>query len=335
MTDAVRYVGRRVVQLLLVIWVATTLNFMVPRLIPGDPIAAALAQMQASGGSVSVDVAAIAADYNAKFGFDQPLWNQYVNYLTDLLRGDLGVSLLNPSQTVIAKIGSAIPWSVGLLLVATIIAFVVGTILGALLAWPRAPRFIGAVTAPLLLLSTIPYYLLAIILIYLFAIVFKLFPPGNGFSPTTILGPNWKTAVDIVNHAVLPALSIVLGAVGFWALGMRSLMGGVLGEDYITFAESTGLAPRRIFLRYGVRNALLPQITALALALATVVSGAILVEAIFNYPGLGGLLFSSVLSKDIFVINGVVTVLILSLAFTVFLIDLIYPLIDPRIRHQR
>ena len=335
MTDAVRYVGRRVVQLLLVIWVATTLNFMVPRLIPGAPIAAALAQMQASGGSVSVDVAAIAADYNAEFGFDQPLWNQYVNYLTDLLRGDLGVSLLNPSQTVIAKIGSAIPWSVGLLLVATIIAFVVGAILGALLAWPRAPRFIGAVTAPLLLLSTIPYYLLAIILIYLFAIVFKLFPPGNGFSPTTILGPNWKTAVDIVNHAVLPALSIVLGAVGFWALGMRSLMVGVLGEDYITYAESKGLAPRRIFLRYGVRNALLPQITALALALATVVSGAILVEAIFNYPGLGGLLFSSVLSKDIFVINGVVTVLILSLAFTVFLIDLIYPLIDPRIRHQR
>ena len=334
MTDAVRYVGRRVVQLLLVIWVATTLNFMVPRLIPGDPVAAALAQMQASGGSVSVDTAAIAADYNAKFGFDQPLWNQYVNYLTDLMRGDLGVSLLNPSQTVIAKIGSAIPWSVGLLLVATIIAFVVGTILGALLAWPRTPRILGAAAAPLLLLSTVPYYLLAIILIYLFAIVFKLFPPGNGFSPTTILGPNWATAVDIVNHAILPALSIVLGAVGFWALGMRSLMVGVLGEDYITYADSKGLSPRRIFLRYGVRNALLPQITALALALATVVSGAILVEAIFNYPGLGGLLFSSVLSKDIFVINGVVTVLILSLAFAVFLIDLIYPLIDPRIRHQ-
>jgi len=335
MADAVRYVGRRVIQLLLVIWVATTLNFLVPRLIPGDPVAAALAQMQASGGSQSFDVKAIAEQYNAKFGFDQPLVNQYVNYLGDLVHGDLGVSLLNPSQTVISKIAAALPWSVGLLLVATLVAFSVGTILGALLAWPRTPRALGLVTTPLLMLSTVPYYLLAILLIYLFAIVFKAFPPGNGFNPTTILAFNWNTALDIANHAILPALSIVLGAVGFWALGMRSLMVGVLGEDYITYADSKGLAPRRIFLRYGVRNALLPQITALALALATVVSGAILVEAIFNYPGLGGLLFSAVLGKDIFVVNGVVTVLILTLAFTVFLIDLVYPLIDPRIRHSR
>jgi peptide/nickel transport system permease protein len=187
----------------------------------------------------------------------------------------------------------------------------------------------------MLLLSTVPYYLLAIILIYIFATVLKVLPPANGFSPTTILGWNWATAVDILRHALLPGLSIVLGAVGFWALGMRSLMVNVLGEDYITYAESKGLAPRRIFLRYGMRNALLPQVTALALALATVVSGAILVEAIFNYPGLGGTLYTAVLNKDIFVVNGVVTVLIVSIAVTVFLIDLLYPLIDPRIRHQR
>ena len=153
-------------------------------------------------------------------------------------------------------------------------------------------------TTPLLLLSTVPYYLLAILLIYLFAIVFKAVPAGQRVQPHDHPGPGTgTTAVDIANHAILPALSIVLGAIGFWALGMRSLMVGVLGEDYITYADSKGLAPRRIFLRYGVRNALLPQITALALALATVVSGAILVEAIFNYPGLGGLLFSSVLGQ--------------------------------------
>jgi peptide/nickel transport system permease protein len=335
MSDAVRYIGRRVVQLLLVIWVATTVNFMVPRLIPGDPVQSMLAQMQVSGGQASFDAEALAAEYNRKFGLDEPLWNQYINYWADLAKGDLGVSLRNSSQSVISKISSALPWSVGLLLVATLIAFVVGSVLGALLVWPRTPRIVGWLASPLLLLSTVPYYLLAIMLIYIFAIVFKMFPPANGFSPTTILGFNWNSAVDIANHAVLPALSIVLGAVGFWALGMRSLMVNVLGEDYITFAESKGLKRSRIFLRYGMRNALLPQVTALALALATVVSGAILVEAIFNYPGLGGLLYGAVLGKDIFVINGVVTVLILSLAFTVFLIDLLYPLIDPRIRHSR
>jgi peptide/nickel transport system permease protein len=238
-------------------------------------------------------------------------------------------------QKVTYKIANALPWSVGLLLVATLLAFLVGSVLGALLVWPRTPRIVGWLASPLLLLSTVPYYLLAIILIYIFAITLKMFPPANGFSPTTILGLNVNSAVDIANHAFLPALSIVLGAVGFWALGMRSLMVNVLGEDYITFAESKGLPRSRIFLRYGMRNALLPQVTALALALATVVSGAILVEAIFNYPGLGGLLYGAVLGKDIFVINGVVTVLILSLAFTVFLIDLLYPLIDPRIRHSR
>jgi peptide/nickel transport system permease protein len=335
MADAFRYVGRRFLQLLLVIWVAGTVNFLVPRLIPGDPLASAFARMQAQGGQVAFDAAALAAEYNAKFGLDRPIWQQYLDYWSDLARGDLGVSIINLGQPVTDKIASALPWSVGLLLVATLIAFGVGSLLGALLVWPGTRRIVGWAASPLLLLSTVPYYLLAIILIYVFAIVLKLFPPANGFSPTTILGWNWATFVDITQHAVLPALSIVLGAVGFWALGMRSLMVNVLGEDYITYAESKGLTRSRIFLRYGVRNAMLPQLTALALALATVVSGAILVEAIFNYPGLGGLLYTAVLNKDIYVINGIVTVLILSLAVTVFLIDLLYPVIDPRIRHQR
>ena len=188
MSDAVRYIGRRVVQLLLVIWVATTVNFMVPRLIPGDPVQSALAQMQVSGGQASFDAEALAAEYNRKFGLDKPLHEQYVNYMTDLLKGDLGVSIRNTSQSVVGKIANALPWSVGLLLIATLIAFVVGSVLGALLVWPRTPRVIGWLASPLLLLSTIPYYLLAIILIYIFAIVLKLFPPANGFSPTTILG---------------------------------------------------------------------------------------------------------------------------------------------------
>ncbi|MFN8619267.1 MAG: ABC transporter permease [Chloroflexota bacterium] len=335
MTDTLAYVGRRLVQLLLVLFVAGSINFLIPRMLPGDPVAAAVAKLQAGGGSQAINAEALAKVWNEKFGLDQPLLNQYVNYWNDLAHLDLGTSILSYPESVTDKIGSSILWSIGLLVVATLIAFVVGSVLGALMLWPRTPRLLNWASSPLLLLSTVPYYLLAIVLIYIFAMILKWLPPGQGFTPGSILGFNVSTAVDIGRHALLPALSIVLGAIGFWALGMRSLMVNVLGEDYITYAESKGLAPRRIFFRYGMRNAMLPQVTALALALATVVSGAVLVEAIFNYPGLGGLLFQAVLGKDIFVVNGVVVVLIVSLAFAVFIIDLIYPLLDPRIRVNR
>jgi peptide/nickel transport system permease protein len=186
-----------------------------------------------------------------------------------------------------------------------------------------------------MLFSAIPYYLMAILLIAIFAIALRLFPPASGYSPMLILGLNMKSVVDVAYHAILPALSIILGAIGFWSLGMRALMIGVLGEDYITYAESLGLSRKRIFLRYGLRNALLPQVTALAIALGTVVSGAVLVEAIFAYPGLGGLLLVSVSQKDIFVVNGIVTILIITLGLAVFAIDLLLPVLDPRIRRRR
>ena len=282
-----------------------------------------------------VDVEALTAKWSARFGFDQPLHAQFINYWQDLLRGDLGVSLSNFPQPVTEKISAALPWSLGLLGISTILAFTLGSLAGALLVWPKAPRPTKYLVPPFLTLSAIPYYLLAILLIYFFSVLLRWLPPAGGFSPTQVLVLNVDTVTDIARHAFLPALSIVLGAVGFWALGMRSLTVNVLGEDYITYAESKGLSSKRIFLRYGMRNSLLPQVTALALVLGTVVSGAVLVEAIFNYPGLGGLLFSSILSNDIFVINGIVMVLIVTLALAVFIVDLIYPLIDPRIRVRR
>ena len=334
MADTLVYIGRRLVQLILVIAVAGTINFMIPRIIPGDPVDTVLAQMAARGGSQVLDAKALKASWNEKFGFDKPLISQYVNYWADIAKGDLGKSLVNFPQPVTDKIGQAIPWTVGLLGLSTIIAFLIGTFAGALLAWPKSPRIVGILAPPFLLLSSIPYYLLAILLISLFAVTLRLLPPAGGFSPTTIVGFNMNSITDIARHAFLPSLSIVLGAIGFWSLGMRSLMINVLGEDYILFAESKGLKSNRIFVRYGMRNALLPQITALALALGTVVSGAVLVEAIFNYPGLGGLLFASILGKDIFVINGIVFVLIVTLAVAVFVIDMIIPVLDPRIRHR-
>jgi peptide/nickel transport system permease protein len=329
------YLIQRILQLALIVFISVTINFILPRLIPGDPIEAALATKIAVSGNVSVDVEKVADAYRAKFGLDQPYWKQYLNYWGDIFRFDLGVSLVYFPETVTSRIGAAVPWTVGLLTVSVLIAFALGTFFGALLAWPRTPAIVHVVLSPLLLLSTIPFFLLGIILLFLFAVELRFFPPGGGFSPTLILGRNIESALDILHHAMLPALSIVLGSVGGWAIGMRAMMVSVLGEDYVTFAEAKGLHPRRIFTWYGMRNALLPQITQLALALGAVFGGTVLVEAMFSYPGIGTLLFAAIAGKDFFVIQGIVLILILTLAGALFIIDLIYPLLDPRIRYQR
>jgi len=328
------YVAKRILQLLLIVFIAVTFNFLIPRMIPGDPVESALRTKIAVSGSVSVDVEAVAAAYRARFGMDKPLLVQYVNYWGGIFSRDLGVSLVDFPQPVIEKIQSAVPWTLGLLVVSTLISFVVGSILGALIAWPRAPRFLHVLVPPFMLLSSVPFFLLAIILVFTFSVLVPWFPKRGGFDPVSILRLDAATVLDILYHAILPALALVLGSIGFWALGMRAMMVSILGEDFITFADSKGLPPQRIFLWYGMRNALLPQITSLAIALGSILSGAVLVEAVFGYPGLGGILFAAIAGKDYFVIQGIVLMLIFALALALFVVDLIYPLVDPRIRYQ-
>lgn len=330
--ELISYLLRRFAQFLLVIFIAVSVNFVIPRMLPGDPVATALARLQTAGTGQTMDIQAVSDAYRARYGLDQPLWNQYLNYWADLFRLDLGVSFANFPQPVSAMIAAALPWSVGLLSTATLISFFIGSYLGGRLAWPGSGRGIRMLVPGMMVLSAIPYYLLAILLVYIFAVYLRWLPPAGGVSTTRIMRADWATFVDIVRHAILPIMSIVLGGIGFWALGMRSQMVSVLGEDYITFAEAKGLSPGRVFFWYGIRNAFLPQITALALNLGAVVSGAVLVEVIFNYPGLGSLLYVAIRGQDYFVIQGVVLVLILTLAVMLFIVDLIYPLLDPRIR---
>lgn len=328
------YVVKRVLQLLLIVFIAVTINFGIPRLIPGDPVESALQTKLAMTGSANVDIQAVAAAYRAKFGLDKPVWQQYLSYWGSIFSRDLGVSLVDFPQPVVEKIQSAVPWTLGLLTVSTVISFFVGSLLGALIAWPRSPRFLHFLVPPFMLLSSVPFFLLGIILLFTFSVIVPWFPPGGGFDPVSILRADLPTAADILYHAILPALALVLGSIGFWGLGMRAMMVSVLGEDYITFAESRGLPKQRVFLWYGMRNALLPQVTSLAISLGSILSGAVLVEVIFNYPGLGGILFLAISGKDYFVIQGIVLMLILALAVSLFVVDLIYPLIDPRIRYQ-
>jgi peptide/nickel transport system permease protein len=330
---SLRYVIRRLGVFVLVIWAAATVNFIIPRLSPADPIKEALLRVTTMGaGQANMD--ALAKTFAERFKLDQPVWKQYVNYLTDLLQGNLGYSIAFFPAQVNDMILTALPWTIILVGLATLLTFAVGTVLGAFMGWGgHVPRGIRALGPPLLTMSAIPYYLLGLILIYFFAFVTKTFPLGGGYSVGMTPEMSWDFFVDALRHATLPALSIVLADLGFWALAMRGMMVTVQGEDYMTLAEAKGLNPNRVFMRYGVRNAILPQMTALALSLGRVVSGAILVEIVFSYPGVGNLLYQAIRSFDYFVIYGVAFIVIVAIGLATLLLDLLLPALDPRITY--
>jgi peptide/nickel transport system permease protein len=229
----------------------------------------------------------------------------------------------------------ALPWTVTLLLITTILSFLIGNVLGAILAWPSAPKFLNFVMPPILMMSAIPYFLLGLILVYTRGVLLGVFPMYGGYTTGTI--PNLTPAFiwDVIWHSLLPALSIILVSMGGWALGMRSMMIMTQGEDFVVFADAMGLRDRTIFARYAIRNALLPQVTALALALGTIVSGAVLVEVIFGYPGIGTMLYQAIRGSDYYLVQGIVFVVIVSIGLATFLLDIIYPLLDPRITYRR
>lgn len=329
-----RYLAKRFGLFLLVLWGAATINFIIPRLSPTDPIRARLSAMAVQSGFVQSGVEEMVRSYQAKFGLDQPLWLQYVRYLKDIFTFNFGPSLsLYPAQ-VLDLILNALPWTVGLLLTATLIAFALGTIAGALMAWPRTPRAFKSLAGPFLTLSAIPYYLLGLILLYVFAFSLKLLPIYGGYPAGTVPSVTLPFILTVLRHSFLPALSIVLAEIGFWSLGMRSMMVTTEGEDYMLFAEARGLRNRNIFVQYALRNAMLPQYTSLALSIGRIVSGSVLVEVIFGYPGIGTLLYTAIRGSDYFVIYGVVFMVILTLGVATLALDLLYPLLDPRITTQ-
>ena len=332
-----RYLLRRVGLFLLTVWVASTLNFLIPRLAPGDPVGAILGAMQAQGATVS-NSAEIIASFRARFGLDDPILVQYLKYLWALANLDLGYSIAHFPTPVTEIIGTAAPYTIGLLSVTTILTFVVGIFAGAVLVWQATPRAAKTLISAFLILAPVPYYLLAMLLIFFFSYTIGIFP-SNGVISTGRIAPtsgfDLDYFLDIVYHSILPGLSIMIAGIGGWVLGMRGMMVTVLGEDYLNLAEAKGLKNRRIFFRYAVRNAMLPQFTGLAISLGYVVSGATIVEQLFSYPGMGYQLFRAISTNDFPVIQGITFFLVLSIAFAILIIDLIYPRLDPRITYNR
>jgi len=326
------YVVRRLLVFFFVIWATASVNFLVPRLAPGDPMAATLARLSMGSDRVE-DGAEIIEQYREKFGLDQSLAVQYLKYLGAVARFDFGYSLASFPSRVMEIIGRALPWTVGLLLTTTIISFALGILLGALVAWRSGERFVEFLAAPFIVLAAIPYYLLALLLVYALSFGLHLFPSGG----TTRIGATMEWSLpcilDILHHSILPALSIILSSIGGRMISMRSMMVKVMESDYLTLARAKGLPDGRVFLWYAARNAILPEITTLGISLGFVVSGATLVEVVFSYPGIGYQLYRAIGNSDFNLIQGITLIMVISVATAILVLDLIYPRLDPRITY--
>jgi peptide/nickel transport system permease protein len=329
------YVIKRFGVFLLIVWVAATLNFFLPKLSGQDPVRTKLLQEAAIGGNVQVGMEQMVKEYDARFGLDRPVLAQYGSYLYEIAHFDLNYSISSYPRTVKGLIAEALPWTVGLLATTTLLSFAIGTLLGALLAWPRAPAWMRYLMPPLWALHAIPFFLFGLILVYIFAFKLQILPMFGGYSPGAAPGLNWDFISDVATHSILPALSIILVSIGGWALTMRGMMVATMGEDYVVFAEAKGLRAGTVFMRYCVRNAILPQTTALVLALGQILSGAVLVEVVFGFPGIGALLFHAIEENDQFLIQGIVFTVIAALGLATFALDVAYPLLDPRISYRR
>jgi peptide/nickel transport system permease protein len=329
------YLVKRVGLFLLILWLASTVNFFLPRLGGQDPIRAQLTAQAAMGGNSQIGMKEMIAEYDRRFGLDKPLLDQYVTYLGDTLRLEFNFSMSAYPTKVIDIIWRSLPWTITLLGVTTLFAWTIGTVLGAILTQPNAPRILRYILPPILTLSAIPFFLLGLLLIYVLGFQLRWFPLAGGYDQGLLPALDPKIVVNMIYHSILPALSIILASIGFWTLGMRGVMISTHGEDYLLFAEAKGLRGRTVFLRYAIRNALLPQLTALALALGNIVSGAVLVEVIFQYPGVGSLLYQSIRASDFYMIQGVVFMIIVAIGLATLVLDLIYPLLDPRISYAR
>jgi peptide/nickel transport system permease protein len=322
-----RLLLRRLGFYLVAAWASITLAFFIPRLMPGDPASAMFARFR---GRLSPE--AIVALRTA-FGFSEaPLWKQYAQYLAHAARGDLGISISYYPATVGSVISQALVWTVLLSGVAVLISFVAGTALGMLGAWKRGGWLDSYLPPVLTLLGAFPYFWLAMAALFIFGFGLGWSPLRQAYDDRLVPSLRWAFLVSVVQHAVLPAATIVIATAGGWMLSMRSTMINVLSQDYVLFAHAKGLSSRRIMFQYAARNALLPNVAGFGMALGFVLSGSLLTEIVFSYPGQGYLLFRAVKSLDYPLIQGLFLTTTLAVLGANWLVDVVALWLDPRSR---
>jgi peptide/nickel transport system permease protein len=327
-----RYVAKRFAQFLLVVFVGISLTFFITHLTPIDPVEQMIASMTAFGDTSPEAVDMMRAALRELYGIEGSLTQQYFAYWGRMLTLDFGPSLSAFPTPVSVLIARALPWTIGLLFTCTLAAWVLGNLLGGLSGYYRENRTLAMLGVAAMAFHPVPFYIIAFILLLIFGYLWPILPITGGAAQNLAQEFSLTYVLSVLKHSILPALSLVLVGVGGWFLGMRALVSNIVTEDYVVYAELAGVDEKRILGSYIMRNALVPQITGLAMSLGAIFNGAIIVEQVFGYPGLGRLLFGAVYSADYSLVLGVTAISIIAVAASVFLIDVLYPLFDPRVQ---
>jgi peptide/nickel transport system permease protein len=322
-----KYLLKHIGLYLLAAWVSLTLNFALPRAMPGDPVSAMIGRMHGKFSPEQIEA------LRKTFGFTNgPILQQYFDYLSHALRGDFGLSISAYPAKVSAIISSALMWTVLLGAVTLVLSFVLGTALGVVVGWRRGGWLDSVLPSLFNFIGSFPYFFLAMLALFVLGFVFKWFPMNHAYSDYLSPGWTWAFAASVAYHLVLPAGTVILVSVGGWLIGMRSTMIGVLAEDYIIMAEAKGLPQWRVMFQYAMRNAILPNFTQFGMSIGFILGGLILTELVFSYPGLGFYLVRSVETHDYPLMQALFLLITLAVLAANFIVDLLYVRLDPRVR---
>jgi peptide/nickel transport system permease protein len=325
-----RYVLRRLGFFLVTLWACLTINFALPRLMPGNPAIAMMSRFKGRINGQALKALEIAFGVNSS----ESAIRQYFTYLSNTITGHFGVSLTFFPDQVSRVVFSALPWTLGLVGTTTVLAFLAGTLIGLGSAWRRGGLLDSLLPPIFVIVSAFPYFFLALMGLLFFAVDLHWLPQGFGYSNTDTPNLSWHYIGDVLSHAILPALVILVTSIGGWVLTMRNNMISTLSEDYVRMARAKGLSPLRIMFAYAGRNAILPNLTGFAMSLGFVVSGAILVEYVFDYPGIGYMLLQAVENEDYALMQTLFLFITVAVLVAVLVMDFVTMALDPRTRSQ-
>ncbi len=332
MSSYPKYLLRRVGQFVLVVFIGVNIAFFITHATPIDPVEQTISAATSFGSTSPEAIAMMRQSLRDLYGLQGGLQHQYLAFWERIVLADFGPSLSAFPTPVSVLIGRALPWTVGLLTVATLLSWALGNLLGGLAGYHRNSRVLRAAGVLAMGFHPIPYYILAFVLLILFGYVWPVLPITGGSQMNLPQGFSFAYIGSVLLHSILPLASLVLVGIGGWFMGMRALVSNIITEDYVAYAELGGVSRRRILGSYVMRNALVPQVTGLAMSIGSIFNGAIITEQVFGYPGIGSLLIDAVHAGDYSLVLGIGTVSIIAVATAVLLLDLLYPLLDPRAR---
>ena len=326
-----RFLLRRLAFFAITLWVALTINFFLPRLMPGNPAEAMMGRFKGHVQPTALKALEVAFGV----GTHESLWRQYVDYLHNTLTGHFGISLTYFPVPVATEIRQALPWTLGLVGVTTILAFVVGTAVGTIAGWRRGGRVDSLLPPVFVVTSALPYFWIGMMLILFFSVWTNGYLPNDGGYDANLV-PGWSPTFvgDVLRHAVLPAGAILLASIGGWILTMRNNMVTTLAEDYVRMGRAKGLSDRRLMYDYAARNAVLPNLAGFAMSLGFIISGSILIEYVFNYPGLGYMLLNAVDNEDFPLMQALFLLITVAVLLAILACDFVTAWLDPRVRSK-